>query len=91
MNLTFKNYTAEEENGRFNLYKAEMVTAAKDSDTRKKGEKYEVNKVIGYSYTFESMLKRMATDMTAQKDITTIREYIDEFKKVLEKIENALV
>jgi len=74
MELYYGNYIIEEEKGRFNLY-----------EKREKS-----NIVIGYGYTFERMLRRLTHELVAKKDITTIRGYIDEFKCVLDEIENTL-
>jgi len=67
MNLTFKNYIAESDEDRFNLYKTKTVTATKDSEKHKTGDKYEINVLIGYGYTFESLLKRITYDMLSEK------------------------
>ena len=83
MKLKFKKYIAEEDNGRFNLSKLVMATSIK-------GERYETLSVIGYGYTFERLLRRMAEDIVSEKDIHTIKEYIDEFKDVIDELKNTL-
>ena len=83
MKLKFKKYIAEEDNGRFNLSKLVVATS-------KKGERYETLSVIGYGYTFERLLRRMAEDIVSEKDIHTIKEYIEEFKVVIDELKNTL-
>jgi len=83
MKLKFKKYIAEEDNGRFNLSKLVMATS-------KNGERYETLSVIGYGYTLERLLRRMAEDIVSEKDIHTIKEYIEEFKVVIDELKNTL-
>jgi len=86
MKIQFKNYTAEADSGRFNLSKTITMTAKTDTKTRKKGEKYKGEVLIGYGYSFESLLHRIATDITSEGDIKTISQYINEYKETLKQI-----
>jgi len=86
MKLFFKNYIAEEEQGRFNLYKDVDMIATRDTPNYEKGEEYVDKQLIGYGYTFERLMRRMAEDIVAQSDVTTLRGYIDEFNKVIDSI-----
>jgi len=90
MKLIYKNYIAEEENGRFNLYKDVTMVATKDSKNHKKGDEYVGTVTIGYGYTFERLLRRMAEDIVGEKDISTLNGYIEEFRCVIDELENVL-
>jgi len=90
MKLTFKNYTAISDGDRFDLYKTKTVTATEKSKEHKAGDKYETTILIGYGYTFESLLKRITADTLSEKDTMTIVEYIKEFKVIVNEISNTL-
>ena len=90
MKLTYKNYTAEEEEGRFNLYKDVEMKATKDTERLKKGDEYTNRVLIGYGFTFERLLKRITeSELSTRKDMT-LHGYIYNFKAVLDDLRNTL-
>ena len=87
MRLIYKNYTAEPEEGTVGRWTLSHTVEITGKDKKKK----QVKKLIGYSYTFESMLKKIAV-LESQKGTQdlTIAEYIANFKGILEEITNKL-
>lgn len=91
MKLTYENYVAYSDDGRFNLYKIVMAKAEKDSEIRKKGEKYESESLVGYGYTFETLVKRIITDVViSNEDVTTLKEYIKAYREASKIIINEM-
>ena len=90
MEIVYKNYIAKEENNRFNLSKKEMVTATRDTKNIKKGDRYEAEIFIGYGYTFERMLRRIAEDIMSKESKLEIKEYIVKFKEIVKEIDGVL-
>jgi polyhydroxyalkanoate synthesis regulator phasin len=81
--LRYKNYVMFVSDcckDRFDLY---------EEFTREKtGEK--AKKVIGYAYRFEEMIEKIVRVSVADKDVATLKDYVDEFKKELADIKNIL-
>ena len=48
------------------------------------------NRLIGYGYRFEDMIEKIVRVSVADKDISTLKEYVDEFKKELADIKKIL-
>lgn len=57
-------------------------------------EVVEATRTIGYYSSIEAVIKAAATDMAARKcdsdDITTIREYLDEYKSAVKMLTDAI-
>jgi len=89
MIITYKNYIIETEKDRFNLFISKIVEAKKDTKEHKKGEKIKTKEIVGWSFTFEGMIKRIILEELNKKDETvSLREYIIKFRELLEEIKN---
>ena len=81
MKIKYGVYTIEPENRAYNLFKD--VTSIR----KKTKEKYISQINLGWSMTFEVCLEKIIADSLADKDETfTIRQYIDEFKEMKDKL-----
>ena len=79
MKILYKDYVAEAESDRFNLYKKGKTQKGKDKlDT------------IGYGYTFEGLLRKIAHLEMGKKSDMTFAEYIADYKKIIKEVEEAL-
>jgi hypothetical protein len=52
--------------------------------------KLKSKRLIGYGYRFEEAVEKIVRVSVADKDISTLKEYVDEFKKELADIKNIL-
>ena len=83
--ITYKNYTLEQDGARFNLYKT-VTREVKSKD--KEPEVKEVTDTIGYSFTLNVAIERVALDImltNGGKD-RTLAEYLTELKGVTQDI-----
>lgn len=54
-------------------------------------EDIEAERTIGYYTSIEAVIKAVADDMISRKcDVTTIREYLDEYRAIVEKLCDAI-
>ena len=47
-------------------------------------------RLLGYAYRFEDMVEKIIRVSIADKDVSTLKDYVDEFKKELADIKNIL-
>lgn len=94
MELKYKNYRAVANpvpGTRFDLFETRTVRAEKDTKTKTKDKLYSSEHTVGYSYTFESMLKKIAQlEVSKNENIHTIQGYIVELKRVVEDLKQVL-
>lgn len=85
--IEYENFVIEPDTvcpDRFNLYKKGIGKKGKVE-----GKETIIN--IGYGYTFGGVLEQIARIRTAEnKDITTIKGYVDEYKRQVEILNDAL-
>lgn len=86
MKLFYKDYIAEADGDRFNLFETVTVTAKKDGKKFKKGDKYEDMKPISYGHTYESLVRKIASLESAKGKDCSLGEYVVIFKRELEKV-----
>jgi hypothetical protein len=91
MEIKYKNYTAKEADGRFDLYVTKKLKAKADTKNLKQGEEYDFEDCLGYGFSFESMALRIISyEIAENNDVLTIQEYIEQFKKIKEEVFNVL-
>lgn len=86
--MEFENFIIEPDSvcqDRFNLYK-------KGIGKKGKVEGKETINNIGYGYTFRGVLEKIASIRTAEnKEVTTIKGYLEEYKRQIGIISSALI
>ena len=91
MNLIYENYEAKGNGDRFDLYINTKVVAKKDSDDHKEGDEYIKRSLIGYGYTYSSLVTRIAQEILVRMDVKIdLRVYVTKFDDVVEKIVSLL-
>jgi hypothetical protein len=81
--LRYKNFimfVSDNCRDRFDLYE--------EFESKKAGQKS--RRLIGYGYRFEEMIEQIVRVSMADKDVATLKDYVDEFKKELADIKNIL-
>ena len=91
MNIKYKNYYAEDIDGRFDLFEERDWVANKDGKEYKKGDKYKKMVVMGYGYRFENLLRKIVDlELSKQRKVVSVQEYIGEFKRVSDVLKHTL-
>ena len=91
MEIKYKNYTAKESDGRFDLSFTTKIKAKEDTIHRKKGDEYEIETVVGFGYTFETLIRRIIeNELSQNNEVMSLKEYINEFKELKNEITNIL-
>ena len=87
MNLKYKNYIAYSEGDRFNLYEIKEMVAQKETKNHSIGDKYNSEMLIGYGYTYDGLVRRIASQELNNMEITLeLGEYVSAFSDVLNEI-----
>lgn len=87
MELTYKNYVAKSEDDRFNLYILKPAVAAQDGLKHKAGEKYTKEWIIGYGYSYQGLVNKIARlELAARQETHQLHEYVEMFNQVVTRI-----
>lgn len=84
LKMKFKSYVispCENAKDRFDLFR-------KTGAVNKKGK--DILKVIGYGYSFDDALLRIAAEETTEKEISTLQDYVREYKSAVREIKEIL-
>lgn len=88
--IEFLGYALIPEQGRFNAIKLTGKTHVRKDN----GKVYESNIILGYSMAFDTAVLRVIEDILIRKilkgEVTTLKEYITEYRKLKEEIKKML-
>lgn len=92
MIIEYKNYKIEAENNRFNVYKS--VTRNKiDIKTKKEipNEIITSDDALGFGFTLTNAIRTIIThELECRNETYSLKEYINEFKKLLNEINDII-